>query len=128
VKRLSEERVRRIEEETCLECREHFTVDWGLVERVSEGTTVIRGEGRVRNIPPILKFPESFYHMCPKCRWKKFGYSDIYDAIAYLLAEAKRSNYKHIKLKKDDLRAVGLDKTDLDAIQALEARYCVSSS
>ena len=99
-----------------------------MKERVSEGTTVIRGAGRVAYGSPILKFPEEFYHMCPVHCFEKFGYRDIYDALAYLLFEAKRSNYKHIKLRNGDLRAVGLDKTDLDEIQTIEARYRVSSS
>jgi hypothetical protein len=98
-----------------------------MMKRVSEGTTEIRGEGRVRQEPPILEFPERFYHMCPNCSFERFGYQGIYDALAYLLAEGQRSNYKKVKLTKDKLRAVGLDKTDLDEIQTLEARYRVSS-
>ena len=125
---IAEERVRKIEQRMCLMCREYFTIDLDLMRRVSESTTEIRGAGRVHHEPSILEFPERFYHMCPNCRFEKFGYRDIYDALAYLLAEATRSNYKKVKLTKDKLRAVGLDKTDMDEIQTLEARYRVSSS
>jgi hypothetical protein len=125
---MAEERVRRIEQRMCLMCREYFTIDLDLMRRVSESTTEIRGAGRVHHEPSILEFPERFYHMCPNCRFEQFGYRDIYDALAYLLAEATRSNYKKVKLTKDKLRAVGLDKMDMDEIQTLEARYRVSSS
>ncbi len=125
---MAEERVRKIERRMCIMCRKYFTIDIDLMRRVSESTTEIRGRGRVRHTPPILEFPERFYHMCPSCRYAKFGYLNIYDAIAYLLAEARRSSYKKIKLTKDKLRAVGLNKTDLDEIQTLESRYRVSSS
>jgi hypothetical protein len=120
---MSEKRIRRIEEETCLIGGERFMVDWDLVERVSENSTQILGKGRVRNIPQILKFPEEFYHLCPKHRFERYGYRNIYEAIAYLLFEAKRSHYKKIKLRKDHLKAIGLDKTDLHEIQKLEKRY-----
>ena len=125
---IAEERVRRIESRMCLMCREYFTIDLDLMRRVSESTTEIRGAGRVHHEPSILEFPERFYHMCPNCRFEQFGYRDIYDALAYLLAEGRRSNYNKVKLTKDKLRAVGLDKMDLDEIQTLEARYRVSSS
>jgi len=122
---IAEERVRRVESRMCIKCREYFTIDIDLMRRVTESTTEIRGMGRVHVSTPILRFPERFYHECPKCRLEQFGYRDIYDAIAYLLAEAKRSNYKKIKLTKDDLRAVGLDKADLDEIQTWESKYRV---
>lgn len=125
---IAEERVRKIESRMCLKCREYFTIDVDLMKRVSESTTEIRGAGRVHHEPSILEFPERFYHECPNCAYEQFGYRDIYDALAYLLAEGRRSNYKKIKLTKDKLRAAGLDKTDLDEIQTLEARYRVSSS
>jgi len=123
-----EERVRRIQERTCIMCRKSFMIDLDLMRRVTEETTEIRGRGRVHRTPAILGFPERFYHMCPSCRWNRFGYLNIYDALAYLLAEARRSSYKKVKLTKDKLRAVGLNKTDLDEIQSLEAKYRISSS
>jgi len=123
---IAEERIHAIQERMCIVCRGYFSIDLDLMKRVSEGTTEMRGTGRVRLEPPILEFPERFYHMCPVCCFQQFGYNGIYDALAYLLAEATRSNFNKIKLTKDKLRAVGLDKMDLDEIQTLEARYRVS--
>jgi hypothetical protein len=125
---IAEERIHALEERMCIVCRGYFSIDLDLMRRVSEGTTEMRGVGRVRQELPILEFPERFYHMCPSCSFEQFGYRGIYDALAYLLAEATRSNFKKIKLTKDKLRAAGLDKMDLDEIQTLEARYRVSSS
>lgn len=122
---VEEKRVPRIEKRMCIVCRKYFEIDVDLMRRVSESTEEIRGVGRVHWEPPILDFPEIFYHMCPDCRYARFGYRSIYDALAYLLAEARRSGYKRIKLTKDKLRAIGLTKEDLDEIQRLEARYRV---
>jgi hypothetical protein len=121
-----EERVRQMRTEICLVCRREHTIDVDLIRRVSQGSDEVRGAGRVHHEPPMLGFPDSFYHMCPDCRFAQFGYRDIYDALAYLLAEGRRSNYKKVKVTKDTLRAIGLDKTDLDEIQTIEARYRVS--
>lgn len=121
-------RTRQLVTEICLVCRRYHTIDVDLMRRVSEGSDEIRGAGRVHHEPPILGFPDRFYHMCPDCRFEQFGYRDIYDALAYLLAEGRRSEYKKVKLTKDKLRAVGLDEADLSEIQAQEARYRVSPS
>jgi hypothetical protein len=120
---IAEVRVRELRTEICLVCHRQHTIDVDLIRRVSEGTEEFRGAGRVRHVPPVLGFPYSFYHMCPDCRFAQFGYRDIYDALAYLLAEGRRSQYKKVKVTKDTLRAIGLDQTDLDEIQAIEERY-----
>ena len=120
---IAEARVRELRTEICLVCHRQHTIDVDLIRRVSEGTEEFRGAGRVRHVPPVLGFPYSFYHMCPDCRYAQFGYRDIYDALAYLLAEGRRSQYKKVKVTKDTLRAIGLDQTDLDEIQAIEERY-----
>ena len=97
-------------------------IDWDLKERVSSDTTTIIGT-KPHFSGPILRFQETFYHMCDKDRFEKFGYSSIYDALAYLLAESKSSGGKKIKLTKPNLRALGLDEDDLKEIQTLESRY-----
>jgi hypothetical protein len=126
---IREARVRELRTEPCLTCRrpeQQHTIDVDLIRRVSEGSDEFLGAGRVRHVPPVLKFPYAFYHMCPDCRFERYGYTDIYDALAYLLAEGRRSEYKKVKVTKDTLRAIGLDETDLNEIQALEAKYRIS--
>jgi hypothetical protein len=124
---LPQVRVREVRSEICLVCRRQHMIDVDLIRRVSEGSDEILGVGRVRHVEPVLKFPYSFYHMCPDCRYAQFGYRDIYDALAYLLAEGRRSEYKKVKVTKDTLRAIGLDETDLNEIQAIEERYRTTS-
>jgi hypothetical protein len=124
---IREARVREYRTEICLVCRVQHTIDVDLIRRVSEGSDEFRGAGRVRHVPPVLGFPYSFYHMCPDCRFAQFGYRDIYDALAYLLAEGRRSEYKKVKVTKDTLRAIGLDEADLSEIQSIEERYRTTS-
>jgi hypothetical protein len=119
---LAEKRVRRIESMRCIVCGEPFMIDWDLKERVTAETTALVGT-RPSHKPAILGLPEEFYHKCQTHRWENHGYASIYDAIAYLLAEAKRTNYRTIKLTKNDLRDVGLDDEDLEEIQRLEKRW-----
>jgi hypothetical protein len=123
---IAEKRVRNIVTRYCPLDNKQFLLDLDLKDRVSEDTASVRGAGRVRQNKPVLGFPEMFYHLCPDHRFEKYGYRDIYDALAYLLAEGRRSDYKKVKVTKDTLRAIGLDEADLEEIQALEVRYRVS--
>jgi len=114
-------RVRRIETFRCWVpgCPEMCVVDRDLEERVRMVPVMKAWTPRGTRYEPLLPLPPLFFLTCERHRYEKFGYRDIYDALAYLLAET-RSHGRRLTVTKATLREAGLDEEDLREIQARE--------
>jgi len=100
-----------------------FIIDLDLVRRVKETGVTLRARGEVSYRKPFLGFPELFYQITPDERMERFGYRDIYDALAYQLFEGQSSRFKRITLTRDDLRMLGFTPEDMAEIdRRLEER------
>jgi hypothetical protein len=120
--RVEEIREPEIVSRTCIVGGEEFDIDLDLVRRVTESGVVMRPRGVTAFQGPLLTFPERFYHMCPRHRYEKFGYYDIYHALAYQVWEARRTDYRRLKLTIDGLKAMGFNPDDIRAIEEWIAR------
>lgn len=117
-------RQRRVATFPCLGpgCPELCSIDRDLELRVRI-TPVLKAQSpRGVRLVPLLSFPPIFYMTCDEHRLEKFGYSDIFDALGFLLAET-RSSTRRLTVTKATLREVGLDEDDLREIQLREARW-----
>jgi len=94
-------------------------------------------ENRVRMVPvmkadtphlgpryePLLRFPPIFYYLCPTHRDERFGYRDVFDALAYLYFETESSKVKRLTVTKESFRDIGLSVEDMTIIQERAARW-----
>lgn len=94
-----------------------FVIDLDLVRRVKEVGVTTRARAEVSYRKPLLAFPEQFYQITPDERYKKFGYYDIYHALAYQVWESRSSSYKRMTLTLDDLKGLGFRDDDLAEIE-----------
>ncbi|GAI35181.1 unnamed protein product, partial [marine sediment metagenome] len=80
-------RTRTIETFTCWvpECSEQCALDRDLMKRVTIVPVLKAITPRGPRYEPLLRFPGRFYYTCEKHRYEKFGYRNIYDALAFLL-------------------------------------------
>lgn len=101
----------------CWKCDEPFESDRTLEARVRESITEIRGRARMTYHGPLLRFPMLFYYLCEKCRHERFGYRDIYDAIAFRIAEARTLMRPEKAYTKETLRERGFTPEDIAEIQ-----------
>jgi len=124
--RVRVEEVRRpeMEERECWVCGRKFMIDRDLEKRVSEYTTEIRGRARFAYTGPLLGFPMEFYYSCEEHRDEKYGYRDIYDAVAFQVVESRRSKGKVIRLTKEILRdTYGFNDDDIAMVQVRAVRW-----
>ena len=116
-------RVRRVETFKCWIplCPETVTVDRDLEEKVRTIPVMKAQSPHGTRVEPLLMFPQQFYLICEEHRKEKYGYRNIYEALAWLLAETRLG--KKLAVTKATLKEVGLDSEDLSEIQAIEATW-----
>jgi hypothetical protein len=117
-------RERRIEMVKCWQkdCNVVFPLDRDLQERVSTIPVVKAYDPRGVRVEPLLLFPPLFYWLCEFHRNERFGYRDMYDALAYLVAES-RSSGRRLMVTEATLRDIGLDDEDIRAIMEIVPRW-----
>lgn len=117
-------RRRRLETFTCFkpDCWETVTVDRDLEYRVRL-VPVLKADSPKTGprFEPLLRFPPKFYFLCPKHRKERYGYTGIYDALAFLLRETEIG--VRLTVTKATFREVGLDAEDMGEIQKQKAKY-----
>lgn len=107
----------------CWKCDEAFEIDRDLERRVRETITEIRGVGRVVYQRSLLRLPMLFYYLCEEHRKEKFGYDDIYDAIAFRISEARKLLRPEKAYTLEELRRRGFTPEDILRIQEKTTKY-----
>lgn len=112
-----EPRRRRYETVTCIkeDCQETVTLDRDLLYRVTVIPVLKAILPRGSLFKPLLWFPKRFYFMCPKHRKERYGYTGIYDALAFLLRDSEIGD--RMCVTKATFREIGLDAKDIKEIQ-----------
>lgn len=118
---VAEERKPQIETRECWRCGEEFQIDRDLEKIVRQELQEIRGPRSVAIHGALLDFPRLFYYLCEKDREERFGYKDIYDALAFRIFESQSKG--SFKLTFEDLEERGLNKDDIAQIRARLTRW-----
>ena len=113
----------RIETFTCMVpgCGETCTVDRDLMDRVTLIPVPImyRTEGVVHE--PLAPYPPEFFYSCPRHRKERFGYTGIYDVLAFLLRDREIGG--RMLVTEATFREIGLDDADLNEIRKEKVKY-----
>lgn len=119
-------RIPRIRLRKCwvADCPEMFEADEDLEQRVRLVPVMKADTPHLGpRFEPLLRFPPIFYFLCPEHREEKFGYRDVFDALAYLYFETESSTAKRLTITKETFRDIGLSIEDMTIIQTRAARW-----
>jgi len=116
-------RRRRYETFTCMkeDCQETVTLDRDLLVRVTVIPVLKAVSPSGSLFQPLLRFPKRFYFMCPKHQKERYGYTGIYDALAFLLRESESGD--RMCVTKATFREIELDAADIKEIQKERIKY-----
>jgi len=114
----------RMETFTCMVegCGELVVADRDLEDRVRLVPVLKSDSPRTGPVfEPLLRFPPAFYFMCPVHRKARFGYTGVYDALAFLKRETEIGG--RMTVVEDTFKQIGLDSQDLEEIRKEKAKY-----
>jgi hypothetical protein len=115
-----------LEDQECPICGAHFYRDLDLEERVrmyEVSHYCGKHTGKTYKVP-LLDFPEEFYMLCPDCRYKRFGYRDIYDALGMSMFRTKyadRLTTRYVTVKI--LRKAGLTEEEIEKVKEYAKKH-----
>jgi len=105
------------------DCPRTSDLDRDLLERVTTIPVLKEASARGAFVAPLLRFPIEFYHYCEEHRKERFGYRDIYDALAYLIVVSDPAYSKGLAVSWRSLRQAGLDGLDLSEVRKRIKRW-----
>jgi hypothetical protein len=117
-------RRRRYETFTCMQegCFETVTADRDLEHRVRLIPVLKADTPRTGPIfEPLLRFPPRFYFVCSRHKKERYGYTGIFDALAFLIRETEVG--EKVTVTEATLREIGLDEADLAEVRKERVKY-----
>ena len=114
----------RMETFTCMVegCGELVMADRDLEDRVRLVPVMKSDSPRTGPVfEALLRFPPTFYFMCPVHRKARYGYVGVYDALAFLKRETEIGG--RMTVTEDTFKQLGLDSQDLEEIRKAKVKY-----
>jgi hypothetical protein len=106
--------------QVCPICGKTFARDLDLEERVRMYEVSYyydRHTGKTFKVP-LIDYPEEFFMLCPEHRFAKYGYTDIYDVLGWLMFRTKHADRfvtRHVT--ELELREAGLTEDEIEKIK-----------